>query len=132
MKHLLIVGKSYTGLMADISELLSQANLNITKISAEQLESTALVKLESCDAEAAFQVLTDAGFNVVSRDGLLVRVNDEPGALARVSRMLAEHDIDIRGLNMVEQHDGVTIMNISCSDPDRAREVLSRQAIQVH
>ncbi|MFQ3196341.1 MAG: hypothetical protein ACI8R9_000004 [Paraglaciecola sp.] len=126
MKNITIVTKNYTGLIADITEVLSQARLNIEAIYAEKVESTALVKLKSCDADKAYQVLCDAGYHVVSRAGLLVRVIDESGALAKISRSLAEHKIDIRGINMIEQHDGFNIVAISCSDSDKAREVLGK------
>jgi len=129
MRNITIVAKDYTGLIADITEVLSKERLNIESIEAEKVESTALVKLKSCDADKAFQVLTDAGYHVVSRAGLLVRVLDESGALAKISRTLAESEIDIRGINMVEQHDGFNIVAISCSDSDKAREVLGKMVL---
>ena len=129
MKNITVVAKDYTGLIADITEILSKANLNIETIDAEKVESTALVKLKSCDADQAYQVLTDAGYHVVSRAGLLVRVLDESGALAKISRTLTEHQIDIRGINMVEQHDGFNIVAISCSDSDKARDALGKMVL---
>ncbi|TQV75012.1 ACT domain-containing protein [Aliikangiella marina] len=129
MQNLTIVAKDYTGLLADITELLSQAQLNIQNIGAQKVETTALIKLQSCDAEKAYQLLTDAGYHVVSRAGILVRVLDESGALAKISRTLAEASIDIRGINIVEHHDGFVIVSISCSDSDKARDVLGKMVL---
>jgi len=129
MQNLTIVAKDYTGLLADITELLSNARLNIQNIGAQKIETTALIKLQSCDADKAFQLLTDAGYHVVSRAGILVRVLDESGALAKISRTLAEVDVDIRGINIVEHHDGFVIVSISCSEPEKARNVLGKMVI---
>ena len=124
MRNIMVIAKDYTGLIADITEILSNAKVNIHDIEAEKVDTTALVRLVSADADQAFQVLIDHGYHVVSRAGLLVRVVDEPGALAKISRTLAENNVDIRGINMVEQHDGFSIVAISCSDSDAAREIL--------
>ena len=129
MNRITIVAKDYTGLIADISEKLSESAINIESIEAEKYESTALIRIVSSNADHAFQVLTDAGFHVVSHAGLLVKLKDESGALAKVSRQLAEENIDIRGINMVEQHDGFRIVALSCSDKDRAKEILSDSVI---
>jgi len=129
MKRITIVAKDYTGLLADVSDILAGANINIQSINAENIETTALIRIVSEDAEQAYHLLVDAGFHVVSRAGLLVKLKDEAGALARVSRLLAEHEIDIRGINMVEQHDGMRIVALSCSDAEKAKELLSDSVI---
>jgi hypothetical protein len=129
MKRITIVAKDYTGLLADVSDILAGANINIQSIDAENVETTALIRIVSEDAEQAYHLLVDAGFHVVSRAGLLVKLKDEAGALARVSRLLAEHQIDIRGINMVEQHDGMRIVALSCSDAEKAKELLGDSVI---
>ena len=129
MKRITIVAKDYTGLLADVSDILARENINIQSIDAENIETTALIRIVSEDAEQAYHLLVDAGFHVVSRAGLLVKLKDEAGALARVSRLLAEHQIDIRGINMVEQHDGMRIVALSCSDAENAKELLGDSVI---
>lgn len=129
MKRITIVAKDYTGLIADITEKLGESEINIKSIEAEKFDTTALIRIASSDADQAFQLLTDAGFHVVSHAGLLVKLKDESGALAKVSRELAEADIDIRGINMVEQHDGYRIVALSCSDKDKAKELLADSVI---
>ena len=129
MKRITIVAKDYTGLLADVSDILARENINIQSIDAENIETTALIRIVSEDAEQAYHLLVDAGFHVVSRAGLLVKLKDEAGALARVARLLAEHQIDIRGINMVEQHDGMRIVALSCSDAEKAKELLGDSVI---
>ncbi|WP_196140197.1 ACT domain-containing protein [Aliikangiella sp. G2MR2-5] len=125
MRRITIVTKDYTGLIADITEVLGKENINIESIDAEKIDTTALIKITSDDADKAYQILVDAGFHVVSQAGLLIKLKDKAGALAQVSRKLAENCVDIRGVNMVEQHDGYRIVALSCSDSDKAGEILS-------
>ena len=129
MRRIIIVAKDYTGLIADITEKLCDRSINIESIEAEKIDTTALIRIVSDDADAAYQVLTDAGYHVVSHAGLLVKLKDESGALAKVSRQLAEEKIDIRGINMVEQHDGFRIVAVSCSDSENARRILGESVI---
>ena len=124
MNSITVVAKDHRGLVAEITEQLTRYSINIDSIHAELVGTTALLQIETGDVEAAYQCLREAGFNVVSRAGILVRVKDEAGALARISRQLADCDIDIRGINMVERHDGFNIVSISCSDQDKAKSVL--------
>ncbi len=125
MRTITIVAQDRLGLMADVTELLAGSTINIESIQASKVDSTALIKIISDDADSAYTLLVDAGFHVVSQAGLLVRLKDEPGALARVSRTLAENNIDIRGVNIVDQHDGYELVAISCCDSEKAKEVLS-------
>ncbi|NVJ51453.1 MAG: hypothetical protein HWE13_07165 [Gammaproteobacteria bacterium] len=124
MKTITVVTKNYRGLIADISECLSQNDVNIEQINADQSDTTALVRVVTNDNDRAFQILADHNFNPVSYAGVLVKVFDQPGALAKLSRQLSEQGIDIRGINMVEQHDGFNIVSISSSDDTGTRELL--------
>jgi hypothetical protein len=125
MRTITIVTQDRLGLMADVTELLAASSINIESIEASKIDSTALLKIISDDADSAYQLLVDAGYHVVSQAGLLVRLKDEPGALARVSRTLAENSIDIRGVNIVDQHDGYELVAISCCDSEKAKTVLA-------
>jgi hypothetical protein len=74
-------------------------------------------------------VLTSAGYNAVTEDVLLARVEDRPGALAQLSRRLGEAQLDIRGLNMVQRNDGWAVVAIATSDNAKAREILAGQTL---
>ena len=129
MKRITIVAKDYTGLLADVSDILANEKINIESIDAENIETTALITIVSEYADRAYHLLIDAGFHVVSRAGLLVKLKDEVGALAKVSRLLADNRVDIRGINMVEQHDGMRIVALSCSDTGKAKQILGDSVI---
>ena len=129
MKTITVTTKNYTGLVADIAELLAKEGVNLSRIHAEQFGTDAFVRLKTDQVSLSLQVLNDAGFLAVSEDSLLVRVVDEPGALAKITRTLAERGVDIRGVNMVHVDQGYNVVAITSTNNEKAREILRKVLI---
>ncbi|WIO74696.1 hypothetical protein QP938_01990 [Porticoccaceae bacterium LTM1] len=125
MKSITIVNESYTGLLADVTDLLNKHAVNISDINVELLGNTGIIRLETEQVDAALHALTESNYHAVAEESVLVRLKNQPGALAKISRQLAEQQVDIRGMNVVDDVDDFSIVAITCSDPDKAREVLS-------
>ena len=76
------------------------------------------------------RALRDAGYQAVTRETLLIRLEDKPGALAAVSARLRDAGLDLRAMHII-RHDGPTsIVSIVSNDQQRAAEVLSDILIQ--
>ena len=88
MRQITIVTESRRGLTADIAELLAAADINIETLDAEEVEGADVVTLSVDHYNRRLAVLRDAGYPAVTEDALLVRVEDEPGALAKVDALL--------------------------------------------
>lgn len=117
------------GLLAEITELLASKGLSITSIVAESHGADGVLHLGAERVDDALAVLTAAGYQAVTEDVLLARVEDRPGALAQLSRRLMEAQLDIRGLNMVQRNDGWAVVAIATNDNARARGVLAGQTL---
>ena len=78
---------------ADIAELLAAADINIETLDAEEVEGADVVTLSVDHYNRALAALRDAGYPAVTEDALLVRVEDEPGALAKVVLSLQHNKI---------------------------------------
>jgi hypothetical protein len=72
----------------------------------------------------AFQLLSNAGYKVVASEHLLVRLDRHPGALAEMSRKLAQAKVDMRGMHIVSQDERAGIVALETADPEKAREIL--------
>ncbi len=59
-----------------------------------------------------------------------VFVNNEPGRLAKIARMLSEEDVDIRAFNIAEAS-GFGVFRAIVRDPDRAFERLKDRGVIV-
>lgn len=125
MNYIMIINKDRKGLVALISELLGKHRINIDSINAQSKNGLAEIRLCTSENDTALSILNESGFKAVPNENILVRIDDKPGALGRISRTLSENNIDIRGITMVEQNDGANIVSIVTDKDDKAREILN-------
>jgi len=124
MKVLTIVQEDHPGLLAEVTTLLEQAGIGVDDFTGTSLGTTAVLTLTVKPYLRAFQLLSNAGYKVVASEHLLVRLDRRPGALAELSRKLAQADVDMRGMHIVSQDEHAGIVALETADPERAREVL--------
>ena len=82
MEQITIITKDYHGLTADITSALGSNDINIESLDAKKIDDIGLVMLRVNQYDRALSILRDAGWNAITEDALLVRVEDEPGAIA--------------------------------------------------
>ena len=124
MKQIVIVMENRPGTVADIATILGEKGVNIDDIDAEAVGKMALVRMTVGNYDLALKVLRDAGFNALSEEVFLVRLEDKPGALARVARRFKEAEIDIRSLRLVDRDGQNAIAAISCDRSAEAKRML--------
>ncbi len=125
MRQLTIVSKNEHGLVSDITELLAKNTIDIRNIDAHLAGDDVYIKLVVSDYGKCLQLLTHAGYKAVSDDSVLLRVKDEPGALAKVSRKISEEGINTRAITMLHQDNGFTVAAISTDNNLMVRELFS-------
>lgn len=124
MNIISIVNKDYTGLIADIAELLNSGRINIGSITAEKIGGDAFVSLQTDQPAEALNALRNAGFKATGHGSVLVRVTDAPGYLAKIARKLADNKVDIIGVAMIEQDSGYNVLSITSDNDDDVKEIL--------
>jgi hypothetical protein len=129
LQRITVVVHNRPGLLAEITELLASRGISITSIVAESYGTDGVLHLDLERVDEALAVLTAAGYNAVTEEVLLARVEDRPGALAQLSRRLIDARLDIRALNMVQRNEGWAVVAVSTSDNARARGVLGSEAL---
>ena len=129
MQRITVVVPNRPGLLAEITELVAQGGLSISSIVADAFGSQGVVHIDLDRADDALALLTSAGYNAVTQDVLLARIEDRAGALAELARRLMEAQLDIRGLNMVQRNDGWAVVAISTNDNARASRILEGETL---
>lgn len=124
MKQITIVTKSQRGLTADISELLAKAGINIETLDAEDVEGVDVVTLSVDHYNRALAALRDAGYPAVTEDALLVRVQDEPGALAKIALKFKKADIAVHSIRIMRRDNGWGIIAIGTERTDSAKALV--------
>jgi hypothetical protein len=123
MKEIVVVTRSRTGLLADITEALGRRGINIETIDAEELHGTAIVELTVDLYDEALQALRDAGFDAVSEDALLIRLRDEPGALAKIAKRFKEANIALRSVRFIRRQDGWALVAVATDRTEDAKRL---------
>lgn len=124
MRQISIVAKSAPGVLVKIAELMAERNINITDIEAETLGEMGVVVMTVDQYDTALKVLRDAGFNAISEESLLVRIKDEPGALAKIAKRFSSAGINIRGIHIVNRDGDNSIVAISTERTEDAIKVV--------
>ena len=124
MKVLNIIHADHPGLLAEVATLLEQNSIVIQDFEGHTVGDTAVLSLTVQDYELAFRLLSDHGYRVVASEHLLVRLQKQPGALAELSRRLAQENVNVRGMHIVTKDDEAGIVALETVDHEKAREVL--------
>jgi hypothetical protein len=110
--------------VADATIALGERGLNIASIDAETHQGVGVVRMTVSDLDLALRLLRDAGFHAFSEEVLLVRVEDKPGALARIARRLKDAGLEISSLRIVSRDGAHGVAALSCDDVPKARTLL--------
>lgn len=130
MKMLTVIGKDYPGFLAEITTALEAAGIDIQDFAGQSIAGTVVFSIYAEPYEEAFHILSDAGFQVVSNDHLLVRLENQPGALAKLSRDLVQANVDIQGMHIVSKDKTLCIVALETRNTQQARQALGERLVQ--
>ena len=124
MKQITIVTPVQAGLVADISDQLGHAEINIETLEAYVVRDWDIVQLTVSDYDDALQVLRDAGYDAITEDAVVINVKDQPGALAQVTRRLHQAGVDMRSMRILHRQAGEAMVAISMDRSDEAMRLI--------
>ena len=129
MNRIIVMAKNEVGVIADISRVLADNGVNIEAISAEALGDKGVVTLTTNDYDDALRALTDAGFKTIADEALVLRLRDEPGALARVAGRFKDAGVNLQSLHIVDRRDGYTTVALAADDRARAEALVDKETL---
>lgn len=124
MKSLTIIQETRPGLLAEITTLLEGEGVNVNTIDGDTVGDSVVISITAEPYEDCFRALADAGFKVFPHDQILVGIEDHPGALADISRRLANAQVDIRSIHFVNKKNDLCIVALETENDFRARQIL--------
>jgi hypothetical protein len=124
VKALNIIQEDHPGLLAEVTTLLEKEHIAVQDFAGLTVGRTAVISLTIEQYKTAFRILRDAGYRVIASEHLLVRLEKHPGALAELSRRLAQENVNVRGMHIVNKDEYAAIVALETADHEKARQVL--------
>lgn len=124
MKTLTIVADDKVGLLADISYILGKAKINIENISVDVVGGKAIITIGVSDKERTKSVLEAANYKVNDVESIVVKLQDKPGELSKITNLLAKEGINITNVHMITKDGKNTIIALIVDKPRKAELLL--------
>lgn len=121
MKRIIVMVKNEVGAIADIARCLANAGINMKTVNTESTGETGVIIITTDQDDLALQVLTQEGFKAVTDEPLVIRLRDEPGALAKVAERFKTAQVNIQSLHILDRRADQATVAISLSPQDRTR-----------
>jgi len=124
MKQLSVMVENKRGALAELCSELAKVAINILALSVPEQAGVAPLRLVVNSIEAARKVFDGLGVKYSEEDVIAVRVSDRPGALGKLTRKLADHNIDIKyAYGSILKGSGSAVIILAVSDVAAASKV---------
>ena len=101
MKEIFIVSDNRPNMVAEITEALAEAGVNIEFLSAEIIGGSRVAILTVDHYDEALRALAKTPYQAISEDAILIQLDDKPGELARITRRFADAGIELRSIRII-------------------------------
>ena len=129
VNRIIVMAKDQVGVIADISRVLADEDINVETINAEVMGEEVTVILTADRYDRALYVLNKAGFKAISDDALVLRLPDEPGALATVAGNLKEAGVNIESLHILSRQAGHAMIALKTDNRSEAIAAIGSENI---
>ena len=123
------MAENRVGVIADIGKILADDNINIETLDAESTGDDGIVLLTTDDPDGALYALTYAGFKAVSDEALILKLKDEPGALAKIAEQFKQSDLNIRSIHILSRQAGYSMVALTTDDRAKVQALIDDEYI---
>ena len=128
VKLITIFAENKLGQIAAITETLAKANINIRGINIATSEAFGVVKCLVDNYESAYTELKKKKFTVSLNEVLAVEVQDKPGALHEIAKILEQNKINIENASGIVANKRAVIL-IEVNDLPGALKTLQKHKV---
>jgi hypothetical protein len=120
------------GRLADVTRILAEANINIRALSLADTSDFGILRLIVNDYNKAKEELKKAGFTVGKTEVVAVEVEDKPGGLSYILRILHKANVNVEYMYAFVQQSGANAVLIFRFDNlDEAVKILKGNNVKV-
>ena len=132
IKQISVFLENSAGRLGEVTQVLSQAGINIRAISIADTADFGIMRLIVNKCDEALKALNDAGFTTRVTTVLTVEIDDVPGSLARVMELFRKHMINIEYLYAsLEGTPGKAVVIFKLMEYERGIQILTENNIPI-
>ncbi len=132
IKQISIFLENRKGRLYDVCSLLGKNDINIRALNVAETESFGILRIVVDKPEAAIKVFKEANITAKITDVIAIEVEDRPGGLADILKILADEDVNIEYMyGFVEKSSDKALMVLRFDDVDKAAKVLKKHNIKI-
>ena len=130
IQQLSIFVENKSGRLAEITETLAAANVDIRAISVADTSDFGLLRLIVDRPQEAVEALKKANLTVSLTSVIAVGINDKPGEFAKAMRVLADNHISVEYMYaFISRDKGKAYVILRVEDSEKATKALSENGI---
>jgi len=132
IKQISIFLENRKGRLYDVCSLLGQKGVNIRALNVAETESFGILRIVVDKPDVALDALKQADITARITDVVAVEVEDKPGGLANILKVLADEAVNIEYMyGFVEKSSDKALMVFRFDDADKAAAILKKHNIKV-
>jgi len=120
-----------SGRLADVCELLGENDIDIIAISISDTTDFGILRLILDRPQAAEELLSEERYTVSSTEVFAVRVQDKPGGLSRVLKLLSAEGIDVEYMYAVGKETRAAIIIMKVGHPRKTIQLLEGKDVEL-
>ena len=124
MRQFEISVENKIGALANLTDALAQARVNLKAIATDSKDGAGLIKIVTDDEEITRDILKQTGFEFREHEIVPVRVLDKPGELAKVAKAMHNLNINVESVFLMDRDKGTAHIAFKVDDLKKARELL--------
>ena len=129
LKRIVVTVDNEVGVIAGITSVLANGGINLEGIHSESTGQEGIIVLMVKEDDHALYLLNQAGYKAVSDSAVVIRLADQPGALAAVAQELKDAGINIRNMHILSRHNGHATAVLTTDDQELTRRVISHATV---
>lgn len=128
MKELKIVDKYKPLLLLDVASTMADNNINIISINTYNIGDLSIISVffEDEDYPKALKLAKERWNVILEPQGFIVELEDKPGELARLAKLLLDYGIEIKSSSVVNRTGKKTYIMIDTTNNDAAKRYLEK------
>ena len=126
MRPVTVVCEDRTGLLADVSYILSKSNVNINSLDVHVVGGKAVISLEVKDPKKAQNILEKNGYDTVELGAIVIKLSNKFRTIAEVREMLTKKKVKMENISEISSDVNDGVFAITVNKPRKACRLLEQ------